>query len=146
MLDNITKEIQKISTVKTPEIGWWGEFESMVYGFLEFGGFNGKGNSNYVPARPHRLETIIKYKNSWMEFLSKSIERGGDLDTIMSQLADIIHNDYLEVLYSGDFEDLAESTIKQRQYKGIDGTTPLVATHHMQNSLEKRLTNESDDD
>ncbi len=89
-----------------------------------------------IPPRPHRLKALTNYKDKWVKNLSTLLLRNNfDVEKSFEQLALIMRQDYLQVLFSGDFKELWWVTLEMRKVKNIRGTAPLVATREMQRQL-----------
>lgn len=90
----------------------------------------------HVPPRPHRYMVIKKFKNKWIKTLTKTLKNTNfDIEKSLNLLGLEIHQDYLDVLTSGDFHPLWWVTIEMRKFNGIGGDAPLYATGDMQRKL-----------
>ncbi len=138
------KKAQKINDQKVKLfVGWLDEEMSEIAAVHEYGATIPVTATKEVviPPRPHRQQALDVYQNQWVKDLRKLLLANKfNAKTSLTQLGLKMAEDYRTIIKTGTFKDLAEVTLKAREYNNISGTQPLYATGEMARQITSEVT------
>lgn len=92
-----------------------------------------------LPARPFLQNTMRDHYKEWKRTIAEGIQALGfkEVEKVLIRVGEMMRGDIRDQIRNGDFEKLAEQTIKAKKRRGAaEPDTPLIDTGALMNSIQ----------